>query len=537
MKWIASLTLTLAAARYAAATNSTSCTPRLVSYWINANASLSVVEPVDGGGSFGEEGNIAYPGNVTGLPSLCAISFIAKTGDGNQTYKFGLFLPDEWNNHILTVGNDGFDGGVNWPAMAAGAKYGYAVMSTDGGHNSTGMNLTWALGDEDRQLDFGFRALHGSLMLTRRVVQQYYNLPAQKSYFAGEGNGGRQGLKVASVYPRDFNAVLVGAAAWWQSHLQSWRISRGALNQPANDTKYISPENYTVLGENVLKQCDLTDGLEDGIISNPLNCAVDFSLFTCGGTNVNASSCLSAEQIEVAKQIYTLYEVNGTAVFPGLSPGTEAGWGELLGNGTELNSEAVQYFQNFVYADPTWAWSSYNDSVPVYANETNPGDLDVNNFNLTTFASLGHKVLMYHGMADASVPFNASIHLYNFLSNATSGGSNGTDSWLRLFLVPGLNSKNTDVDAPWFVGGPSQWTQLNMTNTTSTGFNVPAADIFAALAQWEASGTAPASVIASTWTNATDPSTPVLRQRPVCAYPAVQKYNGGDEKLAESFTC
>ncbi|TDZ13434.1 putative feruloyl esterase B-2 [Colletotrichum spinosum] len=538
MKWITSFTLTLAALRQVAATNSTSCTPRLMSYWINANASISVVEPIDEDGSFGEEGNIAYPGNVTGLPSLCAVSFIAKTGDGNQTYKFGLFLPDEWNNDVLTVGNDGFEGGVNWPAMAAGVKYGFATLSTDGGHNSTANNLTWALDDEDAREDFGIRALHGSYALALQVIRRYYSLPPEKSYFSGSGDGGRQGLKAAQQHPRDFNAIVVGAPEWWPSHQQSWRVSRGALNQP-NDTKILDEGNFTVLADNIKKQCDASDGLEDGIVSNPANCTVDFSLFTCGGDSVNETSCLTAEQVEVAKAIYSDYEVDGQKVFPGLAPGSEHDWGYLLGNGSNISEIAVGYFQNFVYDDPEWDWKSYNDSIPEFANETNAGDLDVADFNLTTFASLGHKLIIYHGLADASAPANASIDFYEKVVNATGGDAEATRGWFRLFLVPGYGHTNTSVDAPWYIGGPGQWEQLaNNTNATIPGFKNATYDVLSALVQWQVDGTAPESIIATTWTNSTDASTEVLRQRPICAYPAEQKYKGeGDETKPESFEC
>ncbi|KAF9876849.1 feruloyl esterase b precursor [Colletotrichum karsti] len=539
MKWIASLTLTLAALRHAAATNSTSCTPRLMSYWINANASIGTVTSVDEAGSFQEDGNIAYPVNVTNLPSLCAVTFVAKTREGNATYKFGLFLPDEWNDHVLTVGNEGYDGGVNWPAMAAGVKYGFVTVSTDGGHNSTSNNLTWALGDENKQLDFGFRALHGSYQLAQRVIQRYYNLPAKKSYFAGTGQGGRQGLKAAQLYPRDFNAILIGAPAWWQSHLQSWRVSRATLNG-GNDTKILTAESLKVLGDNVRKQCDASDGVEDGIISNLASCYFDFSLFTCGGDGVDASACLTTEQVEVAKKLYDNYEVDDEKVFPGLSPSSEYEWTSVLGdNDTDVNEEALGYFKNFIY-DADWEASSYNDSVPAYANETNPGELDVNSFNLTQFASLGHKIIMYHGTADGVNSLNASIQFYESVVNATGGDIEATRSWFRLFLVPGLGSKNTSVDAPWYIGGPGQWEQLvdkdaaNLTGVLSD----PKYDALSALVAWESDATVPESIIATTWTNSTDTSTGVLRQRPICPWPATQKYIGeGDQSKPESFVC
>ncbi|OLN89335.1 putative feruloyl esterase B-1 [Colletotrichum chlorophyti] len=536
MKWIASLTFTLAALRQAAATNSTQCTPRLMSYWINANASISIVEPVDAGGGFVEEGNIAFPGNVTDLPSLCAAAFVAKTSEGHE-YKFGVFMPDEWNSKILTVGNDGFSGGINWPAMAVAARYGFVALATDGGHNSTATNLTWALSDEENKNLFGHVALHESLRLAERVVEKYYGLPAQKSYFSGTADGGRQGLKAASLYPRDFQALLIGAPSWWQSHLQSWRIARGIANSPVDDPKHIPADKYKVIGDAVRKQCDAGDGLVDNIVSEPGNCTIDYALFTCGGEGVDAEACLSAEQVAVAQGVYADYEVNGQVIFPGLSPSSEYEWDLLFGN--ETNETAVGYFRNFVFNDTEWSAANYNETVPAYVNDTNPGDLDVNNFNLTQFSSLGGKIILYHGLADGSIPAKASQAFYDKVVEATGGDVEATRAWFRLFFVPGLGHHNTSVDAPWYIAGPGQAEQLaGGSNFSVPEFSDANHDALLALQLWHESGTAPESIIATTWTNSTDASTAVLRQRPICPYPSRQKYNGeGDQGKPESFSC
>ncbi|EQB58201.1 hypothetical protein CGLO_01576 [Colletotrichum gloeosporioides Cg-14] len=146
---------------------------------------------------------------------------------------------------------------------------------------------------------------------------------------------------------------------------------------------------------------------------------------------------------------------------------------------------------------------------------------------------------MYHGLADGVNPLNASIYFYESVVNATGGDIEATRSWFRLFLVPGLGSKTTSVDAPWYIGGPGQWEQLVDGETaTIAGFNNAATDALAALVAWTDADTVPESIIATTWTNSTDPSTEVLRQRPICPWPTTQKYNGeGDQSKPESFSC
>lgn len=60
--------------------------------------------------------NIAYPVSPTRLQALCAVH-INVTSSSTSAYAFGLFLPDDWNDRFLAVGNGGFAGGVNWLDM------------------------------------------------------------------------------------------------------------------------------------------------------------------------------------------------------------------------------------------------------------------------------------------------------------------------------------------------------------------------------------------------------------------------------------
>lgn len=60
--------------------------------------------------------DIAYPTSPTQLRALCAIE-VNVTSSPISAYTFGLFLPEEWNERFLAVGNGGFSGGINWLDM------------------------------------------------------------------------------------------------------------------------------------------------------------------------------------------------------------------------------------------------------------------------------------------------------------------------------------------------------------------------------------------------------------------------------------
>ncbi|RYP15292.1 hypothetical protein DL765_005816 [Monosporascus sp. GIB2] len=187
----------------------------------------------------------------------------------SSSFRFGLFLPDAekaWNRRFLAVGNGGFAGGINWLEMGIGTRYGFAALSTDTGHNSTAAQLEWALRRPESRTDWGWRALHGSVELGKRLVEAYYadnvdnsdnndeenkernggrtgsssNNVIKYSYFSGCSTGGRQGLKEAQISPGSFDGVLVGAPAWfYTSRLNNWGTKVAQWNWPADSPRHI----------------------------------------------------------------------------------------------------------------------------------------------------------------------------------------------------------------------------------------------------------------------------------------------------------
>ena len=89
---------------------------------LNNNTEIESVDVVIEGGEYGEgKENLPYPVNPTNLPELCAVTVRVETS-AKSSFRFGLFLPTEWNSKLLTVGNGGFAGGINWLDMAPGTR-------------------------------------------------------------------------------------------------------------------------------------------------------------------------------------------------------------------------------------------------------------------------------------------------------------------------------------------------------------------------------------------------------------------------------
>lgn len=84
--------------------------------------------------------------------------------------------------------------------------------------------------------------MHKSVVLGKVITEAYYGRKIAYSYYAACSTGGRQGLKEAQMFPKDFDGILVGAPAWWTSHLQPWSLE--ASEKPKSLTYSFQECNY-----------------------------------------------------------------------------------------------------------------------------------------------------------------------------------------------------------------------------------------------------------------------------------------------------
>ncbi|RYO74870.1 hypothetical protein DL766_008153 [Monosporascus sp. MC13-8B] len=508
------------------------------------NATLENVTAVPQGRSYGEgAANLAYPVDPADLPALCAVT--------------------AWNRRFLTVGNGGFGGGINWLEMGVGTRYGFAALSTDTGHNSTATQLEWALGRPSSRTDWGWRTMRGSVELGKRLVEAYYagnvgnsdnndeenengnggrtgssssssNSVIRYSYFSGCSTGGRQGLKEVQISPGSFDGVLVGAPAWYTSRLNNWATKVAQWDWPADSPRHAPWTALRPLAREVSRRCDGADGVRDGIVSAPERCALDFlARLACGASGASAEDLTTATPQSES---------------PGLLPGSEWTMHVVL-NYSGTSPYAIGYERYFVLDDPGLGVADFNDSVVELSARSGPGGATADDYGAIAgiFRESGGKVLMYHGMADALVPTRGSDLYYNRTVEAMEGMKidrggdlNATRDFFRYFLVPGMqHCRLTDVDAPWAFGAAYQALTFGNRTYSVPGFEGDAGyDVLMALVDWVERGVPVDSFVATTWRSATDPSSGVLRQRPICAYPKVAAWDGvGDVDRTDSWSC
>ncbi|OJJ43216.1 hypothetical protein ASPZODRAFT_136410 [Penicilliopsis zonata CBS 506.65] len=485
--------------------------------------------------------DVGYPTSPSGLPALCVLKVEVPSSD-SSFFNFALFLPDDWNSRFLGVGNAAWSGGIHWSHMAAGVKYGFATMSTDTGHNGT--TASWAYNNTEAIADWGWRSMHYSTVYAKIVSEAYYNETLAYSYFDGCSTGGRQGLKAAQTFPDDFDGVLIGAPPWWTTRIQLYNLKVQTFNALNSSASSISADMFTILADEVLRQCDPQDGLVDSVISNPERCVFKPSTLLCANETEAENSpatCLTSDQINILYHIYTDWiDGNQTYISSHLELGSESAWSSTLGsNGIYANYEG--YVQYVMQQGTDWTWEMLDYDTVLLSDSMNPGNSNADDFDMSAFQDRGGKLLHFHGWADPSVPPGDSVYLYEHVEQAMANST--IDEFYRLFMVPGMEhcASTPDImNAPWYIGGATQPTTLSDNIQEQPEIGNRTQDALVALMAWVEEGIAPPYLTAKTWainsTEFTDDSL-VARRRPICPYPHEARYVSGNVNESSSWTC
>ena len=299
-------------------------------------------------------GTLTPPGDgtaLTQLPPFCrAMLRLAPTGDSDIGAE--VWLPENWNGRLLVVGNGGWGGAPDYGQMAAGLRRGYAVAATDDGNKSHGARFL--MGHPEKFIDFAYRAQHETTLAAKALVKALYAREPSRSYWQGCSGGGREGLIQAWRYPDEFDGVIAGDPANVRRNAWALWLAVQTLSDPA---AYIPPAKYPMIHNAVLAACDASDGLQDGLISQPERCHIDFALLQCKAGD--SPQCLTPAQVRSAQTLLSPAISHGTELFPRLEPGTELRWGRLAG-GPAPADLFLDQFRYVVYQNPDWDWRGFD---------------------------------------------------------------------------------------------------------------------------------------------------------------------------------
>ncbi|KAK4701386.1 feruloyl esterase, partial [Phenoliferia sp. Uapishka_3] len=448
----------------------------------------------------------------------------------NQQIQFEVWLPlpEVWSGRFAMVGNGGDSGGVNYLDMGVPlSKYHFAVSSTDGGHNGTAYDGTWARNNTQTQIDFGHRAVHLTAVASKAIIKAYYSTSAKHNYWIGCSSGGKQGLKEVQTYPKDFDGVIAGAAAQWWTHLQGYSYRVNALVNAASSDGHLAEADYVTISSLVFKQCDHLDGLADGIITDPTKCK------QCQ-REPNYLPYARQDQNHV-RNVGTLdLGEQWRASFPGFEPGTESLYQFAFANPGVNFGPGPDFFEYQVLNKTTVGLFSANETelerLLKVADETDPGQTNAIDADIEPFLKRG-KLITYVGLSDYVIPTGSSFLYYDRVRKAL--GRDPSDSY-RFFPVPGMGHC-TDGTAAFNFGAASQY-DVSLGGTSQSSHFDRKHDMVLAMIDWVEKGVAPDEIIGSKYVD-NDISSGVEFQRKLCPYPKQGVYIGGDANSASSFKC
>ncbi|HUO23392.1 MAG TPA: tannase/feruloyl esterase family alpha/beta hydrolase [Caulobacteraceae bacterium] len=440
---------------------------------------------------------------LAALPALCRVSAQLKPS-ADSLINIEVWLPTAgWNGKLVESGNGAFSPALPYGAMAAALQRGYAATASDTGHQDNSANF--ALGHPEKLIDFGYRAVHENAVAAKLIVAAYYTAGASKAYFQGCSTGGRQAYGEAQRYPADFDGIVAGDPGIrfvHQTGAELWTI-KYIHDHPES---LISKPKLKMLHDAVIAACDGLDGVKDGVIENPLRCKFDPIAIQC--RHAEGPDCLTQAQVTLVRRLYAgTKDSKGRQVFPGLTRGSEVGWGNAL-----IRTEPLEYgldaFRLVAMQNPDWQFTSMDLDRDIPAADASVGPI-VNNddTNLKPFFARGGKLIGYHGGADPMTTAMSSVVYYQAVA-ARSGGSKALSNHYRLFLVPGMFH---------CVGGDGPSTF----------------DMLSALDQWVETRTPPRSIPVALVRDGQ-----VARTRPLCPFPQQAIYKGkGNTDQAQNFYC
>ncbi len=485
-----------------------------------ANTTIATAASVRAGPFTAPDGTL-FPS----LPAFCrVVGSIRPTADSD--IRFEVWMPGSaWNGRFAGADNGGFAGSINYGKIGDALSHGYAAASTDTGHQAGSLGVldaSWALGHPDKVVDFGYRAIHETAQTAQAIVAAFYGRAPDHSYFNGCSNGGRQALMEAQRYPADYDGIIAGSPAGYWTHL----LSSGVWDNQVLAQNYLAPSKLPAIEAAALAACDALDGVVDGVIDDPRKCHFDPSTLLC--QSAESDACLTAPQIATLKALYAgPVNSEGIQVFPGYPVGGQTGangwplWvtGATQGTGG-LFAFGYYFFSNMVYGNPNWNPLAFDTDSDVAAADAATGaTLNAINPDLSAFRERGGKLILFHGWSDPAIATESTIDYYDSVI------PDRKRSYVRLFLAPGMQHCE-------YGPGPDSFGQ--------NGFDQgdPQHDLESALELWVEHGVAPERIVATKYNTDLDPTSGVIRTRPLCAYPAAARWLGyGSTDDAANFVC
>jgi feruloyl esterase len=368
-----------------------------------------------------------------------------------------------------------------------------------------------------------------------------YGMRPKVSYFAGESQGGREGLEVVSRYPADYDGVLSRVPLAYFAGLLFDPTVKGVTQLAPG--AWVPPAKSAAIGAEILRLCDALDGLADGVINNYMACnrLLDpdttpnpLAHIRCEGGEDTGNTCLSDKQIATlnsfrAAEHFGYKMANGEKDWPGWGTGLESPGSGGFGGGWLLSNSQPDV------KNP----NGFNAGIGSAVQKGRfAGD---QNFNLLTFsfAGLQKQIQALSDLLDVREDWSGFFRKNGRLIMITAASDyiSNPRAQMRLYdrVVEKSGQAVVDKSVRYYV---SPNVGHSSAGNSASGVAVPnAEDTMLYLQNWVENGIAPPdNVIQRRY----DRQAPFAAQasRPLCRYPSYPRYNGsGDANDATTYSC
>jgi feruloyl esterase len=512
---------------------------------------------------------------VQSRPAHCEVigHLRARVGVDGKRYsiRFHARLPLEWNGRFLFQGGGGSDGALGdavgniGPGQPSALARGFAVLSQDSGHDNQTTSDSTRQGtlafafDPQARRDYAYASLDVTARTGQALVQAFYGRAAERSYFFGCSEGGREGMVFAQRFPELFDGIVAAAPGFalpkaaiaeaWDTRAFADLAKRMKLVDSAGMPiigPTFSDEDLALVADAVLAACDADDGATDGIVGDYKSCtgarvAPALTARTCAGAK--DARCLTADQIATLRRVLAgPRNSKGQALYSDWA--WDAGIGGRIADGRYHQGWRIWKI-GVVGPRPIPALNVVLGGASLSAQFTTPPtpvpndarsllrfslgfDMDrdasrifaragaftesswelvgAQRTDLSAFRRRGGKLIVPHGMSDPVFSAHDTMRWWDDVNTASGGRA---AEFVRVFPVPGMAHCG---------GGPA----------------TDQYDCLVSLVEWVERGAAPARILA----RASASTAWAGRTRPLCPYPLVARYAGtGSMESAESFGC
>ncbi|QLB15439.1 feruloyl esterase [Mannheimia granulomatis] len=461
------------------------------------------------------------------LPAYCLIhgEIEKRVGVGGKPYgiQFELRLPEKWNEKFLFQGAGGI-GGVIFPAEGklyphgatglSALSRGYAVVSNDSGHPNRELSFTE---DWQARLNYAYASIGKVTDIAKQLITYFYQKSSRYNYFMGCSNGGREAMMAAIRYPQEFDGVIAGSPGFRVSHsvlAEVWDNRTLLAASPQNSegekilAEALSQQDLDLVAKGVLQHCDKLDGLEDGLINAWEQCDFQPEMVVdkIGKEKANLLKTLfDGAKNSQGELIYSRWPYDSSI--------NSKGWRHWkLGDSKTAAPNSISFKMGLkslthYYLTPRQPeMDPLRVDLDIAAEQVKAvGQIhDTDSLDFSDFQQHGGKMLIYQGVSD---PIFSAVELrdwYQALQQAVKNPQN----FAKLFFVPAMNH-------------------------CGRGATVNDFDMLTSLENWVEKGESPDHIEAK----AGELYPNEAKRIPLCAYPKVAYYRGGDPHHLESFEC